>query len=137
MPLRDKDNNRRGGRVGRSSIDPVRRHLRSQAREAESAKGEGTAGDGAVPSIIGTGYLEGRHYTTYIEEVDLLLEGKRYFQALALLRRLRIAIGSYVAAGGRQPTTWCEEQIRAAELGIAYGSINGTSTAAIGMEERI
>jgi hypothetical protein len=46
-------------------------------------------------------------------------EDKHYYQALALLRRLQAAVGSYVAAAGRQPTTWCEEQIHATEQAIA------------------
>lgn len=113
MPQRISERGPRADRPVRPPIDITRRHLRSKARETEAAA------EPALPAITGQGYLDGRHYTTFIPEVEQLQEEKRHYQALALLRRIKEATGSYVTATGRQPSVWCDEQIRAVEQAIS------------------
>jgi hypothetical protein len=120
MSQHDKDRRHEGEGARRHQlpVNPARRHLRSKAREQEQEQ-EAKVTLPAACSIVGSGYLDGRHYTTYIEEIEKMLEDKHYYQALALLRRLQEAVGSYVATAGRQPAAWCEEQIHATEQAIA------------------
>ena len=118
MSLHDKYRRPQGEGASRHRlpVDPARRHLRSKARQQEQ-EAEGTLP--AACSITGLGYLDGRHFTTFVEEIEQMQEDKHYYQALALLRRLQAAVGSYVAAAGRQPGAWCDEQIHATEEAIA------------------
>ena len=122
MSQHDKDRRHEGEGARRqlpvNPVNPSRRHLRSKARQQEQEQEAGATLPAAC-SIDGLGYLDGRHYTTYVAEIEQMQENKHYYQALALLRRLQEAVGSYVATAGRQPAAWCEEQIHATEQAIA------------------
>jgi hypothetical protein len=74
--------------------------------------------------IIGPGYVDGRHFSTFVEEVKQLKREKKYEEALVLLHRLQIAsAGIGQKAGTALPTpTWYTEQTHIVEQAIAKAS---------------